>query len=216
MTTTTTAMNTVSDTDEAVPDIQAIGTWRNNAELLADSARLGYLPEPVLDATYGIGAFWRIYRPVNMVTNDLDGASPAEHHCDFRDLPYSNGYFGSVVFDPPYKLNGTGGSLPLDGRYGVADAYVPPGSRHNLMKDGLVECARVTRGRGFVLVKCQDQISSGRFWRQTQIMVDTAEKARCELIDEFLLQGGRKQPPVRRQVHARRNYSTLLVFRKRT
>jgi hypothetical protein len=55
-----------------VSDIQAIGGWRDNAEMIADVARLGYLPEPVLDMTHNAGRFWRVYRPTLLVTNDLD------------------------------------------------------------------------------------------------------------------------------------------------
>lgn len=36
----------------------------------------------------------------------------------------------------------------------------------------------------------------------------------CKLVDELHVRGYRQQPPGRSQKHARRDYSTLLVFKK--
>ena len=44
-------------------------------------------------------------------------------------------------------------------------------------------------------------------------MTDHARALGLELVDVLHVQGYRKQPPGRRQIHARRDYSTALVFR---
>lgn len=101
----------------------------------------------------------------------------------------------------------------VDDRYGV-DGYMPIAERHQLILDGLAECVRVLKVGGRLLVKVQDQVASGRVWWQTDLVTRAAEERGCRKVDALLFLGGRSQPKGRRQVHARRNYSTLLVFVK--
>jgi hypothetical protein len=100
-----------------------------------------------------------------------------------------------------------------DEGYGVAGDYRPVAQRHTDICVGIGQAAKLSSG--FVLVKCQDQVVSGRVHWQTRIFADYAEQV-CglELIDMLHVQGYRKQPEGRRQVHARRDYSTLLVFKR--
>ena len=120
----------------------------------------------------------------------------------------------AVVFDPPYKLNGnpsdTGG---MDERYGV-HVYTDWRDRMQLCRDGITECARVYNGTGYLLVKCQDQVSSGKVRWQTIEFANHAATLDLGLVDLLDLLSYRPQPAGRRQVHARRNSSTLLVFKR--
>src|SRR5690606_27767225 len=51
-------------TRKAVPvTVLAAHRWRNNAEMIADVAKLGYITGDVLDTTYGRGGFWTVYMP---------------------------------------------------------------------------------------------------------------------------------------------------------
>lgn len=184
----------------------------NNAELIVDVARLGYLPDPVLDVTYGMGVFWKKYRPADFAAHEIDPAKAPDGPMDFTALDYPDDTFNTVVFDPPYKLNGTPTDA-VDERYGV-HVIRSWRDRHALINAGIVECVRVLRGGGYLLVKCQDQVCSGQVRWQTREFADTAESAGTRLVDRFDLLGGRAQPAGRRQVHARRNHSTLLVFVK--
>jgi hypothetical protein len=196
-----------------VAEVRAIGARTNNAELMVDCAGLGYLPEPVLDVTYEHGRFWNLYRPARLVTNDLDPATEAELHHDVRRLPFDDGSFATVVFDPPYKLNGTStgkGPSASDASYGVAGEYRSVADKHGLINDGIVECARVASE--FVLLKCMDQVCNGVVHWQTHLFTATAAANHLELVDMLHVPGYRKQPAGRRQIHARRDYSTLLVF----
>lgn len=199
-------------------EIMAIGERRNNAELMADCAALGYLPEPVIDLTYGLGRFWTLHRPAVLFTNDIDPTRTTDFTLDFTNLGdhFPEGHFAATVFDPPYKLNGTSkprGPATSDAAYGVDGDYMPMGKRHKLMVDGLREAIRITRTDGFVLVKCQDQVSSGRVRWQTDLMTETAVEAGAEKVDLLHVRGYRQQPPGRTQKHARRDYSSLLVFK---
>ena len=180
---------------------------RTNADLLADVATLGYLPDPVLDATYGRGAFWTKYRPTQLTTNDL--RAPADHAWDWTTPapPEWAGKFGAVVFDPPYKLNGT----PTDSdRYGVDEA-MPVSRRLEVIETGAHHCAGLVRPRGFLLVKTQAQVACGRVHWQPALVEATVADLGFRKVDELHLVHTSR--PQRSQVHARRNHSTLSVFR---
>lgn len=184
---------------------------RNNADLMVACHELGYIrdDDEVLDATYGLGRFWSNWRPQHLHTNDL--YTEADSHDDFCDLRFTDSIFDVVVLDPPYKLNGTpskGGPANSDNDYGVG-TYTPWQARHALIYDGIRECSRVARRN--LLIKCQDQVSSGKVRWQTHLFTDIAEDEGMELVDVLHVPGHRPQPPGRRQVHAARNYSTLLV-----
>lgn len=194
--------------------VMAYGAWKNNGEMITDVARLGYLDGKVLDCTYGYGKFWTEWRPERFVGCDIDvSKSPVGYSVDFTAMPWTTRSFKAVVFDPPYKLNGTpepvvGG---VDERYGVHEVTRWQ-DRMDLMWRGLVECCRV--GREHVLMKCQDQVCSGRVRWQTVEFTLAARELGWGLVDRFDMASYRPQPPATRQVHARRNVSTLLVFRR--
>jgi hypothetical protein len=211
------------DAFELLEPVMAIGQWRNNAELIADCARLGYLPAVddhaavVCDPTYGLGRFWKIYRPSTLVASDLEVAkSPVGYPVDFTSLPWASGRFDASVFDPPYKLNGTStgvGAASCDPDYGV-DTYRSQAARHGRIRAGIAECVRVTQVGGYVLVKCQDQVNGGKVRWQTREFAAHAESLGCRLVDALHLPSYRPQPEGRTQQHARRNYSTMLVLRR--
>lgn len=191
--------------------IQAVAQ-RSNAALMAECATLGYLPGIVLDATYGIGAFWRTHRPATLIAMDRY-AEYIHLVADATCMPFANDSVDTVVFDPPYKLNGTStgaGPSAMDRQYGVAGAYVAAGARHALLLDGTAEALRVARR--FVLVKCADQISSGKYNPQTFMVWTRAIECGATMVDLLHVLGGREQPTGTRQLHSRRNYSSLLVF----
>lgn len=188
---------------------------RGNADLIADAARLGYLYGTVADVTYGSGAFWTRYRPPRLLASDID-PSRGVMVADFRDLPLADSSVDAVVFDPPYKRNGTStgqGPSAADARYGVT-VYRPTAVLDALHRDGITECVRVLRGGGHLLVKAMDMVASGRVHWSTHDSAAHAGTLGCPLVDMLHLLGHRSQPSGRRQVHAARNYSTLLILRR--
>lgn len=199
--------------------VMAISTARNNAELIEQCAALGYLTDDMvtLDPTYGLGRFWTRWRPAALEASDLDQAkSPIGRSVDFTNLPWSDSEFDAVVFDPPYKLNGTStatGAATCDADYGVSH-YQSWQDRMQLCIDGINEAHRVLKPGGMLLVKCQDQVCSGKVRWQTIEFTNHAVGLGSRLVDQLHLPSYRPQPAGRRQVHARRNYSTLLVLRK--
>lgn len=188
-------------------DILSATAWPTNAHMIRDVAALDYLHEDwrTLDPTYGKGVFWKLWRPKDLVIHDikLDGV-------DFRALPHEDGEFQAITFDPPYKLNGT--PDVVDERYGV-HVRASREDRYQLIREGIDECSRVLAPKGYLLLKCQDQVNGGKVRWQTRLFADYAEsKHGMTLVDSFLMLGHRPQPD-RGQVHARHNYSTLLVLR---
>jgi len=184
-----------------------------NGQLVADCARLGYLPEPVLDPTYGFGGMWSDHRPDLLLafdTNPDRGVAVA----DLAALPLADHSVGSVLLDPPYRLGGkptSNHSGGMDDRYGI-DRYRPADTVANMYRSGIIEAARIVRNGGYVLIKCQDQISSGRLHLQTVDVITVGKEIGLKVVDLLHIVGGRPQPPGRRQVHARRNYSTMVVL----
>lgn len=185
-----------------------------NGERVADLARLGYLPEPVLDPTYGYGSMWTRYRPEELWIGDSDPAKVPDGlpPIDFRDMPYEDRQFGSTMYDPPYRFAGTptdtdeGGHDDLYGTH----VYRTKAEQLALIIDGAVECARVTDQ--FLIVKCQDQVVANRTFFQTTAVEQTLTALGWELKDRLHLISYRPQPAGRRQVNARNNFSTFLVF----
>lgn len=187
---------------------------RDNADLIYDVHRLGYIPTPVFDATVGPHAvFWKRHRPADLTTNDIR-PDVGDHSWDYTTDPPEEwrSAFMTVVFDPVYKLNGT----PTDDdRYG-ADQAATVSDRLFGIARGAFQCSRLVRRGGFLLAKSQAQVSNGVVhWQPGMIetaVQNTGSGCVFRKVDELhLLHNARKQ---RSQRHARRNYSTLSVFRR--
>jgi SAM-dependent methyltransferase len=196
--------------------VLAATAWRSNAELIEAVHQLGYISidDLVLDPTWGLGRWWTLFRPTKLAGTDLDPEkSPTGTSVDFTDLPFLDRTFDVVAFDPPYKLNGTP-TASVDARYGV-HVVRSRDDRHQLILDGITECTRVLRAGGRLLVKCQDQVNGGKVRWQTDLFTRHAvDHLGLEKVDALHLLAYRPQPEGRRQVHARRNLSTLLIFVK--
>lgn len=167
--------------DEAASRV--IVPYRDNADLVAHVARLGYLDGTVLDATYGEGTFWRDFKPETLVTNDL--YKPADHAWDALALPCRDGAYDSVVCDFDYKLNGTPALEEMDARYGVGEDMVNRTMRLDKMCVGAIECYRVSRK--FLLVKCMDMVEGGKVRWQTDLVTRAVEDVGGEKVARFIL-----------------------------
>lgn len=194
----------------------------SNADLFPDILAL-YVPpgSRVLDMTWGNGVFWKkVTAPYDVVKNDIDH-NRGDVHEDFRHTSWPDASFDAVVLDPPYLYVGGFKTLKhsidrgylnkdraLAGVYGV-DAV------HQMFEDGIKEAARLLRPKGVLIVKCMDQVMSGKQQWQHVVVMEKMNAAGVENLDLFVLvQKG--QPAMRHatQVHARRNHSYFVVGRK--
>lgn len=190
--------------------ILAVDRWPTNGHLIADVDRLGLIPEGrIFDATYGRGTFWTEARRDDVIANDLR-APDVDHRFDWtKPVPLRWGTWRTVVFDPPYKLNGT----PTDDdRYGV-DEKVAVAERKRRCILGLYNLRMLLVPGGTMLVKTQNQIANGRYHDLVGDQVAAAKGLglHVEAMFHFVID----PRPQRTQVNARNNYSTLIVFRER-
>lgn len=187
--------------------------WETNARMIAEAVMpLGYIEGDVFDATYGKhGGFWKEWRPVDLTTNDLN--APADFHEDFTAFSFDDDAATTVVFDPPYKLNGTPAMGDMDQRFGTGEKGLNREQKLTMIRDGALECYRIAAR--WLLVKVMDQVEGGRMRWQTDLVTDALVPLGARKVDRFdFLTTPRAQPGDRRQCTARSNYSTLLVFRK--
>jgi hypothetical protein len=195
--------------------IKAATSWSSNAHMIEDCFSLGYLSQEALtlDPTYGRGGWWKRQKPNTLITHDL-----ANDGINFHNLPYNDNHFDAVVYDPPYVATGgrsTTGIPDFFDRYGLKNAPRTPIDLQNYINKGLTECDRVLTSKGFLLVKCKDYISSGKLWIGTHHTLTHALNINLTLVDRLeYITSGVVQPANRRQIHARRNLSTLFIFKK--
>jgi len=184
---------------------------KTNAELIAAADSLGYIGNRVLDLSYGHGEFWTQKRPATLVTNDLNPTKGDYHH-DVSGSPPNEWLdsFDTVVWDGPYRLNGTPNRGVFDEKFGTDDPQRLR-DRLNLLLLGVVFASRCVANGGHVLVKCQDQVAAGRKQQQRRMIQDTGELFGLRWIDELHMRVAvRKQ---RSQKLSRSNFSTLVVFK---
>jgi hypothetical protein len=182
-----------------------------NGERVADLARLGYLPSPVLDPTYGYGGMWTVHQPDRLTRVDANPERGVQV-ADFTDLSFDDRHFASCLYDPPYAYRGTAdGTDDFDDRYGT-DTYRLKADITELVLAGAVECGRVTDE--FLIVKCQRSVVAARLVPQPYLVLRCMEEQGWRYRDELHLSSYRPQPAGRRQINSRSNYSTFLVLER--
>lgn len=175
----------------------------------------------VADVTYGRGVFWKKvpngqYR---LLTTDLrDGI-------DCRKLPYKEATLDCVVFDPPY-MHTPGGTAHVNHqnyetyyRNNVADNG--SGKKYHeavldLYFKSAREAHRVLRNEGIYIVKCGDEVCANQ-QRLTHVELINELTQNGFIIEDLFVLLRNNRPGVSRvirQVHARKNHSYFLVFRK--
>lgn len=181
-----------------------------------------YVPEGsrVADVTFGRGVFWK---QVDTSKYDLE-ASDLKGGIDCRRLPYQSESLDALVFDPPYMH--TPGGTAHNGHQNFEEYYHNNGSSsegkkyHEAVLDlyfsAADEAARVLRRDGIYIVKCQDEVCANR-QRLTHVEIINELEQKGFIIEDLFVVVRKNKPGVSRilkQVHARKNHSYFLVFKK--
>src|SRR6266478_6608764 len=193
----------------------------NNSQVFPHILSL-YVPSgsTVADITYGKGVFWKAVKK-----DDYDlRATDLKDGVDCRKLPYGDVSFDCVVFDPPYMH--TPGGTAHQNHQNFEQYYFNNGTENGAKKyheavldlyfRGAREAHRILKAEGIYIVKCQDEVCANQ-QRLTHVEIIN-ELAQMGFVVEDLFVVVRRNKPgvsrILRQVHARKNHSYFLVFRK--
>lgn len=167
--------------------------------------------DAIADVTYGKGVFWKkvdinrySFYPSDIMTG-----------IDYNNLPYKKGVLDMVVLDPPYMGNNGGKNYAVARNYNVnikkySKEYIP-----NLYFDGISEAYNVLKKGGKLVIKCQDEIQSGKQNMNHITIIDFALSNGFRVEDLFIVI--QKNTPMMRhsyQLHARKNHSYFIIFTK--
>lgn len=166
--------------------------------------------QKILDATYGNGSFWKGFAKLAMVTGlDSQMGKAKDIVADFRSMPFPDGAFPLVIYDPPFQPQTVSGI--------IGDRFSKPvsgiGQLRKLVEAGLQECWRVTNDG--LIVKVQDYIHNHKpVW-----MSMWAHQCLGEPWDFVVLRSGKrkklKAANWSRQLSVWRNHSTFWIYRKK-
>jgi len=175
----------------------------------------------VADVTHGKGVFWKqvpeaLYRVLG--TDIATGV-------DCRSLPYEDASVDCVILDPPYmhtpggtahvghqnyesyyRNNSAGNGSDKKYHEAVLDLYIAAGN----------EARRILKPEGIFIVKCADEVCANQ-QRLTHVELISEYTKRGFVVEDLFVLLRQNRPGVSRlikQVHARKNHSYFLVFRK--
>ena len=181
-----------------------------------------YVPEGslVADVTFGRGVFWK---QVSKASYDLR-ATDLCMGVDCRKLPYGDTTLDCVVFDPPYMH--TPGGTAHQNHQNFESYYCNNGTENGSKKyheavldlyfKGAREAYRVLKAEGIYILKCQDEVCANQ-QRLTHVEIINELTQMGFVVEDLFVVVRMNKPGVSRmlrQIHARKNHSYFLVFRK--
>jgi SAM-dependent methyltransferase len=175
-------------------------------------------PKLILDATINSGRFWEeSSRPV--IGLDIDPRHRPDVVADNTRMPFADGAFDVIVYDPPHIPNqgkdkrkdfrtrfGLGGRSPSKNGYNFTHLYPP----------FVAEAYRVLKPEGVLFCKIADYIHNHRFqWAHLELVKAAAAVGflACDCIVK-VRKGPIVDPKWKEAHHARRHHCYWLVFRK--
>jgi hypothetical protein len=210
--------------DDVAPDVgyrPLPSVWEgNDAELIQRMVAFypRQAPRLILDATVNTGRFWRS-SGLPVIGMDLERSHRPSVVADNRRMPFADGVFDIVVYDPPHVPNqGKDRSKDFNKRFGLVFKS-PAASGYNfshLYPPFLEEAYRVLAAEGLVFGKIADYVHGHRFqWAHLEF-VEAAAKVGfmpCDCIVK-IRRGPIICPRWRNAHHARRQNCYWIVLRK--
>ena len=203
---------------------------RNNEEIFPLILSL-YVPigSEIADVTYGKGVFWKKVNPSDYNLHFTD----IKTGVDCRNLPYENCSMDCVVIDPPYMegfYRRNSDHLAGNGTFSSFREAYSDGSIYEQKKDtpkyhdavldmyysAGCEAVRVLKSKGIMIVKCQDEVSANK-QHLTHVEIINEYTKHGLTIEDLFVKIRNNRPSIstlNKQVHARKNHSYFLVFRK--
>ena len=204
---------------------------RNNEEIFTLILSL-YVPvgAEIADVTYGKGVFWKKVNQADYILHFSD----IKTGVDCRNLPYKNQSMDCVVIDPPYMegfyrrnndhLAGNGTFSSFREAYSDGSIYEQKTGApkyHDAVLDMYYsagyEAMRVLKTNGILIIKCQDEVSANKQHLTHVEIINEYTKHGLVVEDLFVMIRNNKPniSTLKKQVHARKNHSYFLVFRKK-
>jgi SAM-dependent methyltransferase len=175
-------------------------------------------PRKILDATVNGGRFWRgSKRPVTGM--DIDPRHKPDVVGDNTAMPFSDGSFDVVVYDPPHIPNqGKDNEKDFNDRFGLV-VRSPKENHYNLshtFRPFLAEAHRVLIPEGILLAKITDYVHHHRYqWAHIELLkaASAIGFVPCDCIIK-IRKGPIIDPKWKVAHHSRRQHCYWLVFRK--
>jgi SAM-dependent methyltransferase len=175
-------------------------------------------PRLILDATANRRRFWvGSQRPV--VGIDIDARHRPDVVADNRRMPFADGCFDVVVYDPPHVPNqGLDRTKDFEVRFGLgAKAGAAAGyNLSHLYPPFAAEAYRVLAPEGLLLAKIADYVHNHRFqWAHVALIraATAVGFTACDCIVK-VRKGPIVSPRWKKAHHARRHHCYWLVFRR--
>ena len=203
---------------------------RNNEEIFPLILSL-YVPigSEIADVTYGKGVFWKKVNQADYILHFSD----IQTGIDCRNLPYDNQSMDCVVIDPPYMegfyrrnnghLAGKGAFSSFREAYSDGSIYEQKAGApkyHDAVLDMYYsagyEAVRVLKTNGILIIKCQDEVSANK-QHLTHVEIINEYTKHGLIVEDLFVMIRNNKPNIstlKKQVHARKNHSYFLVFRR--
>jgi len=195
--------------------------WEGTDAALLDAMLCFYpraRPRWILDATVNRRRFWKGLA-WDVVGMDIEPKCRPDLVGDNRAMPFRDGCFDVVVYDPPHVPNqGMDCSKDFNDRFGlVLQSPSTNGYNFNHLYPPFVrEAHRVLRPEGILFCKIADYVHGHRFqWAHLEVIKAAALVGfcACDCIVK-IRKGPITDPRWKKAHHARRQHCYWLVFRK--
>lgn len=186
----------------------------SQAQILRDIWELHLKGKPYhADLTYSTGAFWHGEKPPRIAPPiRMDLLPGGNVQGDIRALPFRDASLESAVVDLPF-VHAPGKDSIMGKRF---SGYPSQKALDELHAEAARELYRVLKPKGILVWKCQDIVESGKSVWNHVLIIQHCLALGFILDDLFILvrknvMTGWNQ---KRQLHARKNHSYFLVFKR--